>query len=521
MLTGCSNPPTSSSCWRSRSSFWGQAPPRRRPRPRTGPEGVQGLDQRRITGPVSPAPGHPRQQDTAGRIPKASAIDPRWRSPSDPSATTTRSPSSTTWANYVSDSSSASPCWRSRRVCVLAEPRRPSRAQPPAGQRRLPVAHGSSRPTVCGPPAPSRSCVPRSTVSGGISAPRRFRRPARRHPAPSARLRRQRRCRSYFAAGPARPAASVRSPSESASRLTDHDRIGVFALLLALPVILWQLYAFIVPAFTPREQPVATPLLALAPLLFALGSRSDTSSCPRSRRFLPRFDASRSTPSYRRAAATSSSSSVLATGLFSISRSPCSGSTDPGNQHPPTPQAPPLRRRDDRRARAPAPGSNLAHPPRADPHACPARAQHPRPRPLSSTATGDAHAAKGTDRPIAGQSSGTWSPRARLRHRARDRPCSSAAQHDHRHRARQPDRAPRWPKREQLQTPRHPRSNRTQRLTAQSSHELNVGIDPARRRYRTTSGDERYPLRSLRQHECGASIRAGSHLKSAVNPTRG
>jgi sec-independent protein translocase protein TatC len=44
-----------------------------------------------------------------------------------------------------------------------------------------------------------------------------------------------------------------------------------FALLLALPVILWQLYAFIVPAFTPRERRVATPLLTLAPLLFALG----------------------------------------------------------------------------------------------------------------------------------------------------------------------------------------------------------------------------------------------------------
>jgi sec-independent protein translocase protein TatC len=44
-----------------------------------------------------------------------------------------------------------------------------------------------------------------------------------------------------------------------------------FALLLALPMILWQLYAFITPAFTPRERQVATPLLTLAPLLFALG----------------------------------------------------------------------------------------------------------------------------------------------------------------------------------------------------------------------------------------------------------
>ena len=44
-----------------------------------------------------------------------------------------------------------------------------------------------------------------------------------------------------------------------------------FALLLALPVLLFQLYAFIIPAFSPRERRVATPLLALAPLLFAAG----------------------------------------------------------------------------------------------------------------------------------------------------------------------------------------------------------------------------------------------------------
>jgi sec-independent protein translocase protein TatC len=44
-----------------------------------------------------------------------------------------------------------------------------------------------------------------------------------------------------------------------------------FALLLALPVILWQLYAFVIPAFSPSERRVATPLLTLAPLLFAVG----------------------------------------------------------------------------------------------------------------------------------------------------------------------------------------------------------------------------------------------------------
>jgi sec-independent protein translocase protein TatC len=44
-----------------------------------------------------------------------------------------------------------------------------------------------------------------------------------------------------------------------------------FALLLALPVILWQLYAFVIPAFSPRERRVAMRLLTLAPLLFVAG----------------------------------------------------------------------------------------------------------------------------------------------------------------------------------------------------------------------------------------------------------
>jgi sec-independent protein translocase protein TatC len=44
-----------------------------------------------------------------------------------------------------------------------------------------------------------------------------------------------------------------------------------FALALALPVILFQLYAFVIPAFSPRERRVATPILALAPLLFVAG----------------------------------------------------------------------------------------------------------------------------------------------------------------------------------------------------------------------------------------------------------
>lgn len=43
------------------------------------------------------------------------------------------------------------------------------------------------------------------------------------------------------------------------------------ALLIALPVILYQLYAFILPAFSPSEKRVALPLLMLVPVLFIAG----------------------------------------------------------------------------------------------------------------------------------------------------------------------------------------------------------------------------------------------------------
>lgn len=46
---------------------------------------------------------------------------------------------------------------------------------------------------------------------------------------------------------------------------------GYSALLLALPVILWQLYAFVLPAVAPRERRVATPLMLLVPVLFLAG----------------------------------------------------------------------------------------------------------------------------------------------------------------------------------------------------------------------------------------------------------
>jgi sec-independent protein translocase protein TatC len=47
---------------------------------------------------------------------------------------------------------------------------------------------------------------------------------------------------------------------------------GYFALLFSLPVILYQLYAFVLPALSPAEKRVALPAMLAAPLLFASGA---------------------------------------------------------------------------------------------------------------------------------------------------------------------------------------------------------------------------------------------------------
>jgi sec-independent protein translocase protein TatC len=45
----------------------------------------------------------------------------------------------------------------------------------------------------------------------------------------------------------------------------------IFALILALPVILLELYGFLLPAFSPDQQKVASSVLAAIPLLFVAG----------------------------------------------------------------------------------------------------------------------------------------------------------------------------------------------------------------------------------------------------------
>ena len=45
----------------------------------------------------------------------------------------------------------------------------------------------------------------------------------------------------------------------------------IFALILSLPVILYELYGFLLPAFSPEQRRVTRPLVLSIPLLFALG----------------------------------------------------------------------------------------------------------------------------------------------------------------------------------------------------------------------------------------------------------
>jgi sec-independent protein translocase protein TatC len=48
--------------------------------------------------------------------------------------------------------------------------------------------------------------------------------------------------------------------------------VGYFSLMIALPVLLYQLYAFVVPALNRNERRIATPLMVAAPTLFVAGA---------------------------------------------------------------------------------------------------------------------------------------------------------------------------------------------------------------------------------------------------------
>ncbi len=48
--------------------------------------------------------------------------------------------------------------------------------------------------------------------------------------------------------------------------------VGYFSLMIALPVLLYQLYAFVVPALNRNERRIATPVMLAAPTLFVAGA---------------------------------------------------------------------------------------------------------------------------------------------------------------------------------------------------------------------------------------------------------
>jgi sec-independent protein translocase protein TatC len=67
---------------------------------------------------------------------------------------------------------------------------------------------------------------------------------------------------------------------------------GYAALLLCLPFLLYQAYAFVLPAFSPRERRVALPLMLMVPVLFIAGvAFGYFVALPRAVNFLQSFNA--------------------------------------------------------------------------------------------------------------------------------------------------------------------------------------------------------------------------------------
>ena len=55
------------------------------------------------------------------------------------------------------------------------------------------------------------------------------------------------------------------------------------AFLIALPYVLWQMWAFVAPGLYQHEKRLALPVLVSSCVFFASACRSRTSSCSRSR----------------------------------------------------------------------------------------------------------------------------------------------------------------------------------------------------------------------------------------------
>jgi sec-independent protein translocase protein TatC len=80
--------------------------------------------------------------------------------------------------------------------------------------------------------------------------------------------------RASAAAATAAPTKRTRLPvtlGVTEPFVTTFTIAGYAALLLAMPFLLYQAYAFVLPAFSPRERRVALPLMLMVPFLFVAG----------------------------------------------------------------------------------------------------------------------------------------------------------------------------------------------------------------------------------------------------------
>jgi sec-independent protein translocase protein TatC len=86
----------------------------------------------------------------------------------------------------------------------------------------------------------------------------------------------------FGGAASALASAASSLPSQTAKRLPITIGVGepftttllaaaYFALLLTLPLIIYQAYAFVIPALNPQERRVAIPVMLIAPVLFLIG----------------------------------------------------------------------------------------------------------------------------------------------------------------------------------------------------------------------------------------------------------